>query len=59
MLEEEKLTKLQKRNQILNKVKDHIDTNLYPEKSKHFGAWKTEFRKPKGNNRYHAGTKYC
>ena len=28
MLEEEMLTKLQNRNQILNKVKDYIDTNL-------------------------------
>ena len=34
MLEVEKLTKLQKRNQILNKVKDYIDTNLDPRKVK-------------------------
>ena len=47
MLEEEKLTKLQKRNQILNKVKDYIDTNLDPRKVNILEPEKPNFVKPK------------
>ena len=47
MLEEEKLTKLQKRNQILNKVKDYIDTNLDPRKVNILEPEKLNFLKPK------------
>ena len=47
MVEAEKLTKLQKRNQILNKVKDYIDTNLDPRKVNIFEHEKPNFLKPK------------
>ena len=47
MLEQEKLTKLQKRNQILNKVKDYIDTNLDPRKVNILEPEKPNFVKPK------------
>ena len=47
MLEEEKLTKLQKRNQILNKVKDYIDNNLDPRKVNILEPEKPNFVKPK------------
>ena len=46
MLEEEKLSKLQKRNQILNKVKDYIDTNLDPRKVNILEPEKPNFLKP-------------
>ena len=47
MLEAEKLTKLQQRNQILNKVKDLIDTNLDSRKVNILEPEKPNFVKPK------------
>ena len=43
----EKLTNLQKRNQILNKVKDYIDTNLDQRKVNIMEPEKPNFLKPK------------
>ena len=47
MIEEEKLTKLQKRNQISNKVKDYIDTNLDPREVNILEPEKPNLLKPK------------
>ena len=47
MLEAENLTKLQKRNQILNRVKDYIDTNLDRRKVNILEHEKPNFVQPK------------
>ena len=47
MLEAEKLTKLQQRNQILNKVNDYIDTNVDPRKVNILEPEKPNFVKSK------------